>query len=360
VRTDPSSFLIINPFGIGDVLFSTPLVRNLKETFPGCRISYLCNRRTESVLKANPFIAKTIVYERDEFEALRQSSKIAWAKKFFELIGQIKKQKAQVVFDLSLNSQFGFFSWFAGIKKRLGLDYKKRGRFLTQKVVIRGYNDKHVADYYLDVLQLLDIAVRRYRLEVYTDSQSKAFADEFVERNSLKDKLIIGIAPCGGQAFGPQAHVKRWPQEKFAALIEMLVQEYKAKIFIFAGPNEREEVADILNKSGCADDCYEFTDLSLDKIIALVDRCSLFIGNDTGPLRFANGLDKNIVALFGPVDDKVYGLYPHDPKKHKVVSHELDCRPCYKRFRLPECHYNRRCLKDITVEEVFKAVKALI
>jgi heptosyltransferase-2 len=360
VRTDPSSFLIINPFGIGDVLFSTPLIRNLKENFPGCRISYLCNRRTEPVLKHNPYIAQTIVYERDEFEALRRSSKIAWAKKFFELIGQIKAQKAQIVFDLSLNSQFGFFSWFAGIRKRLGLDYKRRGRFLTQRVTIDGYDDKHVADYYLDVLQLMDIPAKRHCLEVYTDRESKAFADEFIDTRGLKDKFIVGIAPCGGQAFGPQAYVKRWPKEKFAELIKVLVKEHKAKIFIFAGSNEKEEVADILERAESAGDCYEFTDLSLEKIIALVDKSSLFIGNDTGPLRFANGLDKKIVALFGPVDDTVYGLYPHDPKKHRVIAHDLDCRPCYQKFRLPKCSYDRRCLKDISVEEVLKAVKALI
>ena len=119
-------------------------------------------------------------------------------------------------------------------------------------------------------------------------------------------------------------------------------------------------MARILSGTSCGGDCYEFTDASLSQIIALTERVELFIGNDTGPLRFANGLDKKIVALFGPVDENVYGLYPHDPAKHIVMTKDVDCRPCYKKFRLAECLYQVRCLREITVDDVYEAASALI
>ncbi|MFC1514304.1 glycosyltransferase family 9 protein [Candidatus Omnitrophota bacterium] len=360
MRTSPSSVLIINTFGIGDVLFSTPLIRSLKENFPQSRITYLCNRRTEAVLKSNPLIDKTIVYERDEFEALRRASKSAWAKKFFTLIKEIKAQRCDLAVDLSLNSQFGFFTWCAGIKRRAGLNYKRRGRFLTDRSAFDGYNDKHVAEYYLDVLRELDLPVKQSRLEVYTDFASRSFAADFIAHNGLKEKLLVGIAPCGGQAFGPNAYVKRWPPDKYAALIARLAKEYKAAVLIFAGPGEKREVAEIIEKAGRPKDCYEFTDATLAQTIALVEQCALFIGNDTGPLRFADGLDKKIIALFGPVDEKVYGLYPHDPKKHIVITKDIECRPCYKKFKLPACDHGQRCLKDIDLTEVLDAVKRLV
>ena len=360
MQNNPSSFLVINPFGIGDVLFSTPLIRVIKENFPQASISYLCNRRTQAVLKNHPLITETIVYERDEFEEERRRSKLAWARMFFKFIADIKRQKPEVCLDLSLNSQFGFFAWAAGIKRRVGLNYKGRGRFLTQKVTFDGYNDKHVVEYYLDVARSLDLSIKTHGLEVYTDSRSRSFAGEFLVDNGLKDQPIIGVAPCGGQAFGPHAYVKRWPQEKFGLLIERLVKEHRAKVFIFAGPNEKEEVADIMRRASCYRDCYEFTDSPLEEIIALVERCVLFIGNDTGPLRFANALDKKIVALFGPVDERVYGLYPYDPKKHIVITKDLGCRPCYKKFKLPACPYQIRCLQEIGVDEVYNAAKRLL
>ena len=93
----PNSFLIINTFGIGDVLFSTPLLSNLKENFPEAKIFYLCNRRVYSVLKNHPLIEKIFIYERDEFEEVRKQSKLVWLKKIFAFICDIKKEKIEVV-----------------------------------------------------------------------------------------------------------------------------------------------------------------------------------------------------------------------------------------------------------------------
>ena len=59
-----NSILIVNTFGIGDILFSTPLVRILAENFPGAKINYICNERAERVLKHNPYLNKLIVFEK--------------------------------------------------------------------------------------------------------------------------------------------------------------------------------------------------------------------------------------------------------------------------------------------------------
>ena len=91
------SFLIINPFGIGDVLFSTPLIRNINESLPESKIFYLCNRRALPVLANHPLISKCFVYERDEFEAIRRQSKIARLKKSLDFISSNKKENNDTV-----------------------------------------------------------------------------------------------------------------------------------------------------------------------------------------------------------------------------------------------------------------------
>jgi lipopolysaccharide heptosyltransferase II len=355
------SFLVINPFGIGDVLFSTPLIRNLKENFPKARIYYLCNKKTNPIISSHHFIYKTFVYERDEFEALRHKSAFLWLKEFHRFIGGIRKEKIDIALDLSLNTQYGFYAWAAGIKKRFGLDYKNRCKFLNKKLKIKGYIDKHVVDYYLDTLTLLDLPIKRYGLEIYTDEESKRWADAFLrQKNIAAGELIIGIAPCGGGAFGKDAYIKRWPVDKYAALIDRLAVELKAKIFIFAGPQEKSDVEKILSSVQHKNSCFEFTAATLPQTVALVEKCSLFIGNDTGPLRFADALNKKIVALFGPVNERVYGPYPFDEKRTVVLKKDLPCRPCYNNFRLSDCKSNRRCMDDIEVEEVVKATKRLM
>jgi len=354
------SFLVINTSGIGDVLFSTPLLRNLHDTFPQAKIFFLCNRKTAPILKSHPLVNKIFVYERDEFVAAQQISFWAGLKKYYHFISEIKKEKVECAIVLSLHTLFGFFAWAAGIKHRYGLDYKNRGRFLTRKLKIDGFSDKHVVEYYSDVLTLLDIPIKRCNLEVGTHKESQQWADSFFVRHNLTSNFIIGIIPFGGDAFGKDAYVRRWPAEYFAALIDRLTEELKAKIFIFAGPKEKEDVSGMMNIIQNKNNCYEFADVSLEKMVSLIDKCGLIISNDTGPLRFADALNKKIVALYGPLDEKVYGPYPFNEKRTVVVKKDLPCRPCYKKFRMPECPRDRECLKSISVDEVFKAVERLL
>ena len=359
MKKDSKSILVINPFGIGDVLFSTPLLQNLRDNFPRAKILFLCNKRTANLLKNHPLIGKVFVYERDEFVASRKRSFWAGINKYRNFINEIKKEKIDCAIDLSMNTLFGFFAWASGIKSRYGFDYKNRGKFLTHKLKIEGFLDKHVAEYYLDVLRLMHIPVKKYGLTVGIDKDSQCWADNFIARHNLISNFIIGIAPFGGEAFGKDAYFKRWPAQRFAELINRMIADLKAKIFIFAGPKEKEDVLSMMSIIQNKESCYEFTDASLEKIIALIQKCGLFIGNDTGPLRFADALDKKIVALFGPVDEKVYGPYPDGDNKVVIIK-DLPCRPCYRKFRMPECLRDRECLKSISVGQVYDAVRKLV
>ena len=194
------SFLVINPFGIGDVLFSTPLVRQLHEAHPGARIYYLCNRRTSTFLKNHPLITKLFIYERDEFRAAEKRSFWEGSKMLISFLNSIRKEHIEVAIDLSLNSKFGLYAILAGIPVRAGFDHKKRGRFLNRKLPLEGFDSKHAAEYYLDVLSLIGITPRITPMEIYDDAESKAWADQAVTPNELlKNPVILsGAQQCEG------------------------------------------------------------------------------------------------------------------------------------------------------------------
>ncbi len=174
MRNKPASFLIINTYGIGDVLFSTPLIRNLKTAFPEARIFYLCNRRTAVILKDHPLVEKTFVYERDEFKAVQARSLIAWAALWSTFIRAIRREKIDIVFDLSMNSLFGFISCVAGIRQRIGFDYKGRGLFLTKKLPLAGFEGKHVIEHHLDLLRSMKVPVTTFDMEVFSSPEKRA------------------------------------------------------------------------------------------------------------------------------------------------------------------------------------------
>ena len=170
------------------------------------------------------------------------------------------------------------------------------------------------------------------------------------------DDTFICLAPGGGASFGSSAYRKNWPLNNFSRLSKKLQDDPKVKLAVLLGPNEQE-----LGKAFQETERLQVVSpLSIIRAAAVINRCRLFVSNDSGLLRIANALDKKIVTIFGPVDEKTYSPYPVDKKRQIVVKKDLPCRPCYKKFRLPECQRGLECLKSITVEEVCEAISRLL
>jgi lipopolysaccharide heptosyltransferase II len=359
VKEKHRSFLIINPFGIGDVLFSTPFIRNIKESFSSAKIFYLCNKRTCPILENHPLVDKTFIYERDEFEAIKKVSNYQWIKKLWGFISEIKKENIDVAIDLSLNTQFGFFSWLAGIKTRIGYNYKNRGFFLTKKIKFSGYNDKHVADYYLGLLEFIGIEPRHKKIELFLKEEHRERANALCRKYAINDNdSLIVIAPCGGASWGAESFRKHWAKDKFAELADKLIEKFKVKIIFAGNRNERniiEEIERLMRHVS-----IKVIDLPLGDFLALLNKAKIIVANDGGPLHMGLALGIKTVSIFGPVDERVYGPYSEEKSKHIVIKKDLSCRPCYRGFRLAQCHLERKCLNEITVDDVFSAVESLL
>ena len=347
--------LIINPFGIGDVLFSTPLISVLKKEHPGCYISYMCNIRTRELLEANPDISEIFVFERDDYRKLWKSSKIECIKNLFDFWRKISRRKFDIVIDLSLGKEYAFFCWLIGIKERRGFNYKGRGRFLTHRIVFEGFNDRPVAEYYLGVIEEAPgstLHAPGKTVLVPTD-KDRACVDDFLKKAGVGEQdALVGIAPGGGASYGKEkAGYKRWGHEKFALVADKIASN-GAKLILIGGPTERELLKDVALKMQCKP--LVAPDMKIREIACLIKRCKLFICNDGGLLHVAVSQNVPTVSIFGPTNEKVYGPYPPS-QKHVVITSDIDCRPCYRRFRLQECS-NKRCMKEVSVESVFDII----
>ena len=351
--------LVVNPFGIGDVLFSTPLIRNLRYFFPTNYIAYLCNKRTAYILENNPYIDEVFVFEKDDWRTLWGTSKIRFLKEFYSFLKRMKMRNFDLCIDLSLNSQYGFYLKNLKIPLRVGFNFKKRGRFLTHSIDIEGYEGKHIVEHYLDIIRFLNIEIKDTNLDFYLNLQDERWAQDFWRKEFSPDDVIVGVCPAGGESWGSQSSLKHWEVEKFASLIERINKELQAKIILFSSSKERR----ISNQIKYLLEDTPLVDLSgktsLGQFAALIKKCNLFLSNDGGPIHIAVSLGVSTVSIFGPVDEKVYGPYPSS-EKHIVIKKDFPCRPCYKKFKLPSCPYFRRCLTSIGVNDVFGAVKELL
>jgi len=353
------SGLFINPFGIGDVLFTTPLLHTVKDAFPDIKLGYLCNRRVAPILENNPLIDSLFIYERDEFEAVRKKSFISWIEKNLSFLNRIKRERFDFAIDFSLNSQYGFYSWYAGIKRRIGYDFKGRGWFLTEKSRLTGYREKHVVDYYAGLLKFIGLALKFRSLELYLNQKDIDWADNFLSSSNVHPgDTLVGIVPGAGASWGREAFLKQWPVDNFACLADKIIENYKAKIIIMGDSADRIAASGIL---GCMHNpaIDAVGKASLGQFAALLSRMKLVITNDGGPMHMATALGVKVIAVFGPTDEAVYGPYPKG-NNQIVVKKSLDCQPCYLGFRIPPCEHNKQCLILLVPDDVYTYVKRML
>lgn len=357
--TKPKRILVINIFGIGDVLFTTPLIRNIKENFPNSFLGFVCNQRVQGILFNNPYVDKIFVFEKDYYRNLAKSSRLRCLKDFLTFLNSIKKERFDLCIDLSLNGQVGFFTWALGIRKRAGFNYKNRGWLLTDGIPIEGYEGKHVAEFYLGLLKFLGLEINAVNLEIFLNEAERMWREDYLRNNGISEgDLLMAIIPGGGASWGKDAVIKHWPAEKYAEIADKCIEKFRAKIIILGDYSDFEACNLVFGfiKQRAIQTCGK-TDLR--QFAALLNRCNLVVTNDGGPLHVAVAAGCKTVSLFGPVDEKVYGPFTSNPLRHRVVKKKITCRPCYRRFKLADCS-KRICLEEISVVEVFQAIEELI
>jgi lipopolysaccharide heptosyltransferase II len=357
-RSDPIKFLIINPFGIGDVLFTTPVIKAIKGRYPGSFIGYWSNLRVKPILESNPQINKVFALSRGDLKKIYQKSFFKGIWSAIKLTWEIKKERFDICLDFSLDHRYSLFAKIMGIGRRIGFNYKGRGRFLSNRVDIDGYHDKHVVEYYLELLKFLDISINDKELFLTTHQDNELKAKNVLAASGIEENdLIIGIAPGAGGSWGKDAACKHWPAFKFAEVANKLIDEFKAKVVILGDESERK-IAEVIVHAMRNKPIDLVGKTGLDILPGIIKNCNLLITNDGGPMHMAVALGVRSVSVFGPVSEAVYGPYPEN-RNHVVLKWDMDCRPCYKNFRLPVCDKDRECLKQVSVDAVFDAAVRL-
>ena len=348
--------LFVNPFGIGDVLYTTSLIRPLKER--GNSIYYWCNERVADILSYNEAIETVFPLSRGDLKKIFKRSPVQGIRKITSLIKKIKKEKFDAALDFSLDYRYSLLLRILGVKRIAGFDYKGRGRFLTDRVKISGVKDKPIAEYDRDLLRILGMEIERKDTQLPLSGEDEKFAEDFFDSCGIKEgDLVIGVAPGGGASFGSEKKkFKLWSTEKFALLIEGIYNSLNAKVVVFWGPEEEDLVDKILGSLKKTP--IVIPETSIRQMAAIMKRCNLIVANDGGPLFIAVSQGVKTVSIFGPTDEKVYGPYP-PARNHAIVTKDLACRPCYSEFKVPECK-TIQCLEEISPEDVFNAVRSLL
>ena len=348
--------LVVQPYGIGDLLFLTPVLRALRVLPTVEKVDLLLGSRTDAVLRGNPHVDEIMVVNKDLFH---KQGKWKTFSDVRALTAKLADKKYDLLLDYSLRGEYAFLSqFFLGIRRRAGFDYKHRGFFHSIRMPLAGgFKGRHVVDYVCDLAEKAGVPVRDRHLEFYMDPKDREEARARLTRVFEPRARILAIAPGGGESWGKDAHFKRWPAPFFAQLAEKLheFQFFDGAIILGSG-GESDLGAAIAEhlKMPVLDLCGK---TSLGVTAAIMGKSAVFLGNDGGLMHLAHALQVPLAALFGPSDPIVYGPYPSS-REAVVVTQDLECRPCYQKFRYNSACAKRECLQELTPEEAWSTMLA--
>jgi ADP-heptose:LPS heptosyltransferase len=169
------------------------------------------------------------------------------------------------------------------------------------------------------------------------------FAERFFERKGLLNSKVAGLNPSGTWK------TKVWGTDKFTGLGRLLARNNKVLIF-WGTAEEKQEAEKIKAAIGVNAEIIPETDLKY--MGALVMKCNVFITNDTGPMHISWILGVNTVAIFGPTNPELQG--PLSTNSIVVRNESLDCLGC-NLTRIEDCPYEHKCMRDLSVSEVYNA-----
>ncbi|MCK4648489.1 lipopolysaccharide heptosyltransferase II, partial [bacterium] len=273
---------------VGDAIFITPALSALRSSFPEAKINLLVPEKVTEIYEGNSNINELIVHGRG-----------GGLKERIKLIRTLKEKK----FDLGIIMQSSSYEpailfYLARIPERVGYSHSLRNLLLT-KVVKRPEGTQHEVNFFLGLIQALGMEIEEKKVFMAKDGEAKEWARNFLIKSGYgENDLLIGIFP--GAYFGP---AKRWFLERYATLADSLIKSYRARVVLFGGKNDLPLAQKIIDKM-TANPINAGGKTSLKQLRALIERCHLFVTNDSGPLQIASTTKTPIVALFGSSDPK--------------------------------------------------------
>ena len=342
--------LIVHPYGIGDLLFVTPVMRALRLIPTVETVDLLVGSRTREVVENNPHVNDIFVVDKDRYyrqtwqENLKDS--LALGRKF-------RAKRYDLLLDYSLRRESAFFGkFFLGIPKRAGFAYKKRAVFHNiRQPLPDGFWKRHAADFYCDLAEAAGIPEDDRYLEYFFPADRATIEEQVTQKLAGLPGPFITISPGGGDSWGKEAAYKRWPIQNFAELIQKMKHKVGFQGVCILGSQSERELCDGLKKMLNLPSVVLAGETSLAQTAMILKKSKLLIGNDGGLIHLARALQVPLVAFYGPVPPEVYGPYPASPDAVAVYKQSLDCRPCYYKFRYNSTCPTIACLRGLGSDE---------
>ena len=305
---------------------------------------------------------------------IRDRSLVTFVVDFLRAIAAARSHGIDAVVDMEFFSRASaLFAYLTGAANRVGLhrftgELPYRGDLMTHRVQYLPH--LHISQQYLILVEalfrrhadepLLKVPMAEVRAAGAAAPAQVVPAAGEIER--LKPRLG-GTASRPIVILNPNASdllpLRKWQTANFKSLAERILAAYPTALIVLTGAaSERAAAEALCRELGSPRVVSMAGETTLPELLTLYSVADVLVTNDSGPGHFSSLTPVHAIVLFGPETPRLFGPLT---KASTVIWKELACSPCVSVFnhRLSPCT-NNVCMQQITVDEVFEAVRAAV
>jgi heptosyltransferase-2 len=305
---------------MGDIIYTTPVVRCLKTQLPNVEVHFLTKPAFKYIYDNNPHLDKLLLLKPT----------------LAETIEEIKAEKYDYLIDLHNNLRTSLIKLRTGIKSST---YKKQRirKWLSLKFNLKLVPPVHLVERYMKTVKFLSVKNDGKPIDYYIKTEHD----------------ITKLLPASHQAnflafiIGATHFTKRMPNEKIISICSKI----NSPIVLLGGNDVKENGGAIAKAIGS--NIYNACGItSLDESVYLVSKAKRVLGFDTGLTHIAEAFDRPIASIWGGTVPELLGVQPYMVKDAEVIGINLPCRPCSK-FGLEKCPLGHfKCMNNIPEQTV--------
>jgi heptosyltransferase-2/heptosyltransferase-3 len=299
-------FLVVSTTGMGDCLWGTPGIRELKKAFPDARIDLIVNNAWTDLFKDNPHLQNIYPYQNRWYAQLLLGIKL------------LLRPKYDHIFIFHANTDFSRMKnflksspiWNHQGHKWCSSEFNVKPEKTPQEV-----SNFHAIERRALMLKEINVELKQSQMELFfSDSEKKAFHD-YTHKTGLKTSFVI----CH---IGASSKDRLWESKNFYDLANLILKETSLNI-VFGGNKKELEILKALNLPD-SDRIFFAFDMSIINYAYLLSQASLLVSNNTGPMHIGYAVNTPTIGIFQHVGNgrpDLVGPFQLDKTFFPVVSY---------------------------------------
>ncbi len=307
--------LVIRFSSMGDIIYTTPVVRCLKQQLPNAEVHFLTKPAFRYIYDNNPYVDKLLLLQPT----------------LGRTIADIKAEGYDIIVDLHSNLRTSIIKLRTGIRAYT-YDKQRLRKWLSLKFNLKLVPPVHLVDRYLKAVAPLGVVNDGKPINYYIKDQYQL--SDLLPPSHLQGYVAFVI--------GATHNTKRMPNHKIISICKQI----NKPIVLLGGNDVKANGDEITNAVGAR--VYNACGITtLDGSVFLVSKANSLLGFDTGLTHIAEAFDIPIASIWGSTVPELLGVQPYMVSQSLVAGIELPCRPCSKfgQEKCPLGHF--KCMNDM-------------